>query len=493
MPQESAVLSAEKQAEPQAPTAEQIVEMARNRDTTALNALDPESQGAAPKPPEGTPPAAAASSEGQPPAPSAAPAQAPKKVFEVQYGQEKFAMSDDDGFLGHKDVEGLKRKAAHEERHIKQLVTDNASARLAADEAIRKSREAAEEAARLRKELENERASRAVAAAQQPAPVAAQAAAAQASQAVAAKVELPNRPQRPKNAWSPDTNTPEDVKEWNDYFEGMDSYNAKLAEAIRSQPAPANVDPKIFEAEIEKRVQERTKPLSERLEKIESSQAASQADIDREKAEIAAEKMWNGFGHFQENHKAFATQKPLKELHEEVTAWSDQVATACGYSLPYGASPQQRQQYVDTRQRLVQSYLDKDPTVVARVQGIDPPAGHEQYYEVASINQIAQQHNVSLNEALAIHLTRKGTIDGGMESLRVASEQAGRESVARALADSGNLAKPIPNDIAQRQVAPTELPAEKQAELASSLDPRNLIHDQDKLREAKELGAKLGW
>jgi hypothetical protein len=490
---QSAALSA---AEEETVQPVDMLELARSGDIAALRAMDPDAQPAeeiaepAPEGPVGEEPVGEEPVGEEPvgeepaPAPAIDPTQgmtaAQAKAYRARYGDTEVELPDEDGFLGHKSVEGLKKKAANAHLHIQTLERENKAAREAADAAVQQQREYEEELARLRK-----------AATQQPSPVASATPAEKKAVEAVAKVDLPSPPKRPTTPYDPGDMSVEQSEEWDRYFTQSEEYQTKLVEALRAGSAPANVDPATFEQEIERRVQERMSPMTAEVEKIKQSVSGWETEQKRKEAQRANDEMWRGFDDFQRNFEPFATPKPLREIHTELDAWSDKIAAAVGHKLPYGATAQMRDQYVNRRQAIVQAYLDGDAEITSRTQGIDPPEGYEQYYNIARINQIAQEHKLPLEDAMAVWLKKTGKLDGGMESLRVSSEQRGREAVGRAIADSNQFAKPIPNDVAQRSNQ-TGLPAETLEALAKT-DPRDLVNDPDKLRQMREYGAKQGW
>lgn len=464
-----------------------LLELARSGDLAALQAMDPDAQPAEEptEEPVETPTEQPTDAPVEPPVETPADSTegmtaAQAKAYRARYGGAEVELPDEDGFLGHKDVDGLKKKAANAHLHIQTLERENKEAREAADKAVQQQREFQEELARLRQ-----------AATQQPTPVPQATPVEKKAVAAAAKVDLPSPPKRPATPYDPGDMSVEQSEEWDSYFTQSEEYQTKLVDALRTSSAPANVDPTAFEQEIERRVQERLSPMNAEVEKIKQSMSGWEADQRHKESQRANDEMWRGFDDFQRRFEPFATPKPLREIHTELDKWSDKIASAVGHQLPYGATPQMRDQYINKRQGIVQAYLDGDTEVTARTQGIDPPEGYEQYYNIARINQIAQEHKLPLEDAMAVWLKKTGKLDEGMESLRVSSEQQGREAVGRAIADSNRFAKPIPNDVAQR-TNQTDLPAETLDALAKT-DPRDLVHDPDKMRQMREYGATQGW
>lgn len=426
-------------------TVEKINEIFQSRDPQRIEEarkllFDTPNEAEAPVPP----PAAEAPAESAPAAAPATPeAPAAKPKFAVNVRGELVEVDDDDGFIGYRNAEQLKRSKVHADLHIKNLEKSETTLRNERDTL-------AAQIAELQKKLSTSPPPQAPSA-----PPAADAPPAFTRPAAPTYPEIPDDP----TDWTSD-----DARKFKTYQVEIASYNTQLADFIeksRNMVVP--------EDRIAQLVAERTKPLEERFQMSEKELNELRQQRARDLQAEADRKHWEQFAMFQSQHSEFATPLPVHQMHGEIIKWTDKLAEAHGLRKPYDMNSPEFSKYESERDVIVGKYLQKDPATLQTASGITPPDGYDKYFNLADTvaklkdlkdryvasNQLAQ--NATWHQVYLLHLDETGELNRDINDLRAEERKKGVEAMSNALRSAGETATTIPNAMAQSGDTPDGL------------------------------------
>jgi hypothetical protein len=393
--------------------------------------------------------------------------------YEIQSGADKLALRDPDGFLGHKDAEGMKKALANKELYVNRLSKWNeqneARARSEAKRAVELERKVKELEARV----------------SQPAtPVAV------TPVAHIALKELPKMPERFEDEDAA-------VKYQRDYAAIVQENMTTLANRTQSSP---NINPQ--------------DPALQAIQSELQSLKALRQDIENQKATqertSTESRIWDNIQSFQSLHgDEFSTQTPIRELHTKIVgdgqqpALMDRIAVANGLQRPITDNEQEWINYNSQKNEITDKYLAGDEAVKTNVEsaGIVLPQGFSEYFDVsAKINRLVQEHQRLISEQTlgpksTLHDAWRYIYEPALTQQTVAMERAARaegaKAVVSALKDhSETHAVNVPPAQSESGILPEALRGEAERILAAA---RENPRDKKTQQELKELRKKLGF
>lgn len=312
--------------------------------------------------------------------------------FVVGMGDKKLELNDPDGFLGHKDADGLKKAAANNILYNKTLKqwADEALAREA--EVKAQLRQAQEELARVKTNPPTPQTPTATPP-QQP-----------IASTPIPKVEFQKVPERP--------DLPEDISDWEiEHKAAFAKWQKESNAAIQAnmeatakvlaimQQSGATVDAS------NPHVQRMSAQLAENQKAIDEFKALT-GELKAQKQQLVNEtanaKFWDEVDGFAQLHsEEFMAPAPLRELHKQIVddgkngmVWMDVIAMANGAQKPYGGNEQQWKDYLSNRAVITQKYIDGDKQVTENctAAGVVPPNGFKEYFDAsAKINTLMSE------------------------------------------------------------------------------------------------------
>lgn len=410
------------------------------------------------------------------PAPAATP-EAKRYVTEVA-GQ-KVELKDPDGWLGHKDAEGIKKALANKEAYNKRL-----------QEYQKRDEERAIAAERKATELE----ARIKAFEVTPAPAAPNAAPTQPP------VVLKEIPKRPEGiATDPIEWTTHQSQQMAEYQVAYDAAVRENLLTLQSRTQAAGVNPN---DPVLQKIQTDLQALTQMRNEIEFQRR--QAELERTEA-----KMWDGFHTFQSQHSdEYSTPTALKELHKQIAedgnkvVVMDQIALANGIQRPVTDSEQEWIAYRKSKAEMTDKLLAGDPQVAQSVEaaGIALPQGFKEYFEVsAKINHLSSERNRLIKDGVlgpnsSLHDAWRQTNEGTLTQQTVALERSARADGAKAVVDAlkehkTDHAVNVPPAASETGAPPADLRAEIERVVAfAKAHPR----DPQAKKQMAELRGKLG-
>jgi len=391
--------------------------------------------------------------------PAAEKETAPKGKYVIGDGIEKIELDDPDGFLGHKNTEGMKKAMAHQIRRIKMDKQWLSEAEQKASAALVRAEQEAARRAELEAEVKRLKEL-----------VTKQTATTESEQATARQMlQIPDPPKAPE---PPDYNV-------DDYEEHEKEYKIKRAEYERAFIAwtqdaikkTAEHAQSLIRAGVQidnehpivKDIMEMKKNLAE------IQQAAQEVKKTKEQLEIERKQnqYWADIEDFLALHPEEKPPVPMKELHKQIwengaeMTWMDWVARANGVSRPVSANRAEWDKYWANRLALTQRYLDNDKEVVSKCEaaGVEPPEGYKEYFNAARlIKEIDDEHRRLIEQGLlgakstrqmAWEIMNKGKLTNQIREMERKALSNGASTVVNALT------KHIENDAV---VIPPELP-----------------------------------
>lgn len=464
------------QSQPQDPeiTPELLDKMARSRDFNGLDKLG-DKLNKANEQPAATPAAPSA----KPAAPAQPAASSAPKKFAVPWKGQTIEVDDPDSLLGAGSTGALKKRFVKESLYRKEVEDTLAQVRshAAASQA---------EAEDLRKQIAVLTAAQA-AASKRPVeqPV-----------APAKKVELPPRPKMPEGLPRDFVDfTPEQTSAYLKWQDENSAYTEKLAGVLAdmasqpvSAPAPTTV---ALPPEVEKEIQE-----------FRTLRQTLAAEKERLKKEAEESSYWNSVATFTSRHKEFATDKPPRELHEDVVAWMDRVAVANGIAKPLFDQGPEHAAYLQQRNALVGKFLHGDKAVVEASQGVEPPSGYDKYFKMADLNARLRQYvadgmlgpKATLEAAYLLQMKDDGDLEKTLGDIRQESFASGASAVTDALTKHTQFASAVPPEMANQSGVPGDDVSSEDMTWFENVDIRMLkrMNADDRARYER-IGKSLGY
>jgi hypothetical protein len=367
--------------------------------------------------------------------------QAPK-LFEVSYHGINHQRPDDNGLLGYPTTGHLKRAKIHADLRISELENETLEARRYAEQ---KDREAKELQKRFQ-ELEAKTK-------QQP-PVAPS----QAQQPNLVQAQQQGQPSDPPTPPDyPELSTDDPLDYTHDDREKLKSYNRDRArydrdvtDYIRSlsqrQPVVKTEIPEEIKSEIEQLRSYREQVERERVEKEQKEKQKS---------------FWGAFDNFssQDTYKSdYGIPDSFENLHQKVESWEDRLAMAYGYQKPfaaYDASNPDWQKFNDAKRQIAGAYLSGNQEVVGKTQGIDPPAGYENYFKLVELHNTHKSlvdkgllgPGSKLADAHFYNLRESGQLDRDVNDLRAQATIQAQRDVSNAIKEHQQYVSAIPGNM----------------------------------------------
>lgn len=301
-----------------------------------------------------------------------------KRQLEIVYRGKKVVKDDPDGYLGRKDLDGLKKAKLNADAHIEFLES---------------------EIEKMRNTIQSE--PKVTPTPTTPTPT-----------TPAPEVPKIQRPRMPEIA-NPDPSywTPEESQAMHDYWKKMGDYE----EAVK--------DP---------RVDELTQKMKE-YESVIKEFSKTKEDLVRKEEEM---KYWTSLDSFREAHPEYSKiKKPIKDLNQEVDKWGTRLANAAGIDLPLNPTKEDIQKFEYTKTQLMNKYRNGDEVLMKT--GLTPPNGYEEVFNLSKLEiergKLVRDgilgKNASLHEAWLYLQDKDGFLDNGIATLEAEARRRGAESV----------------------------------------------------------------
>jgi len=331
--------------------------------------------------------------------------------LKIKYRDQEFELPDEDGFLGRKDLEGLKKAAAHKEAHIRYVEEQERLAR--------------EKIAELQEKLKTTLVQKEV---MQPVK-------GEPSEKV---ITRPKKPARPAVGADPAYWTPEEEQQMAEYGSLQDQYDT-------------NMD-SYFDY-LENRV-----PEDPRFAKYDSLMAEQEKSTAAKQAQLEEAAYWSNIEEFRITHPEYKKYRGnIKDLHKEVDTWTTRLANAAGHSLPLSPTAAEISQFEATKQQLAYKFETGEQAVIEL--NVAPPEGYKEYYALADleakkealIKQEVLAPKANLHNAWIQIQDSSGTLEDGINSLEVEARKRGFNSAINVMEkQQANIATPIPNSANQQ-------------------------------------------
>lgn len=388
--------------------------------------------------------------------PQTPPAQTTRKYYDFSYRNSEAQLDDQDGHLGFKTPEGMKKALAHKTMWISDVETERDEARNRASDEIRKREEAERKATELQAKIDAMGTAAPSAAPSAPAPAPAPAAPPVQPEP---SLVVPDAPVRPELPADPSDWSNEDAVAFTKWQNDLTDYTTKMTGTV------SQLVTRPTEAQLEV-PEQLTQAISEMQNQIKTV-TESMSTMIQERAQLAQERAseayWNSSRDFQRRHtKEFGTDKDIREVHKDCQQWMRRVAEANGVTLPYNPTDEDNRKYTIDRLALVGSYLANDPQVVANCQAFNPPDGYQQYFKMGDLLAARKEYiaqgllgsNASLQDAWVLQQDKNGTLDQGIQNVEVAAQARGAEAALRSQTDHQQQdAVTIPPEAAQQGLA----------------------------------------
>jgi len=394
----------------------------------------------------------------------------------IQFHGQDRVFQDPDGFLGRKDLDGLKTSQAH------------LRAKLEFEE--RKAGEARNYAATVeRKNQELQRRFDEISALKAATPTIPRQAAPAAPQ-----VSLPDVPAPPV--------LPESIYDWDDthhaakkvYDTNLNKYNTdtraymEYLTTLNGQTQAAPALPQEYIIELEE-----LKALKNEI--VQGKQ------IEQEKSQQRA--FWDSLRSFQNKHAQFGTSTDIEQTHTSIQKWYNDLAIANGYVLPIGATQVQSSEYERGKAAVVNAYISGDQAVITRSQGYEPPEGYENYVKLHELTKRRDDlvgqgifgQQVPLETVYLHELNSSGELNQVMNSMLNEEHAKTTQSFGNAIAQSQQSATSIPPEYSQGRSMGVTSPQQADEELQFMKDvqssPARLQDPATKAR-FEEIGKRHG-
>lgn len=500
----------EASSEPQKITNEMVKDMRMRRDVKGMRDLMSPKNGKQVAPPTKTeaqqqPVKAEATQTATPQPPEKAAPAGPvgTKKYVVGDGDSKMELHDPDGFLGNKDVDGLKKAAANQILRIKMgnKWLSEREAELAAERAEKDRLLAANRELQAR----IEQASSAKPGSKQ---TPTQQAAVTQPPVTMPSLEFKSLPQRPS--------VPADPTSWNqEQAEAMAKWETDLASELEARTkavalamkAVGNAAPNIDENHpVIQNLATRFNAIDETINQFKELIAETKATKERQKAQEVEGSFWNDVDQFVAAQDDYKLPASMREMHRQIAdsgtgelVWMDHVAMANGLRRPAMNNPEQMQSYVASRNQLVQKYLDGDKQVIDRAaqSGINMPAGAREYFAASkAVNELVAERDRLVSLGIlgpkatlqnAWRHVNERNLDASIRELEKGARSEGVKSVVDALAETQrDKAVVIPPDIAAAGQTPLTPERIKEIIAAAKQNPR----DPEALKQLRELAPR---
>lgn len=402
----------------------------------------------------------------QQPGQPAAEKPAEVKQFVTDVRGTQISVPDPDNYLGYENFGRMKKGLVHAKQETEYQVGLTDDARTAAETAVRAQLEAENKVKEIQAKLDTFQSQPspqpaavlpALPVTPEPAPVVPPLA------AVSEPIEKPVVPQRPKVSVSQIDWDDDDKAAMESYNDQMTDYNEKFVDYVSSMAAQK---PAPQPAAIPQEVLDELKSTKDTLAEIKTSfdtQKQTNAVVEQQ---AKTDAYWDNIDTFRSKNKAefgdpAETRKILK-IHQDVTAWTDNLALALGGKKPFSLFDPHNpdwQNYELFKRNAVNQYLSDDPTVLQRVEGLEaakPPAEYKEYYKVLDVinySNTQKESNIlgvasSLDDAYLHKMHTSGAIPAGIEASNVAAAGAGAQAAIDTLMDrQANAATNLPNDL----------------------------------------------
>lgn len=311
-----------------------------------------------------------------------------QKIKVVYRGQE-IIRDDPDGYLGRKDINGLKIAKAHADAHIEYLEKANEEAmrKLAELEALKKEIEKKPEQP-IKKEEEPK------------------------TYNVKEKPVLPELQNSDPSYW-----TPEESEAMIEYWKKMDEY---VSNNLNEPPA--------------------IKELKEEIDRLKKEQESRFSEIDKVKKKSIEEaeeaKYWNELETFRNVHSEYKkVDKSIKDLNQEVEKWANDLIEAAGYKLPYNPSVVDVHKFEQTKLELMDKYRNGDSAVHSL--GVNAPEGYEEVFNLVTLeNEKARLikegvlgQRASMHDVWLYLQDRTGQFDTSLTKLEAEARKKGANDI----------------------------------------------------------------
>ncbi len=347
----------------------------------------------------------------------------------IKYHGSDIEYDDSDGYLGRKDLDGLKKANAHARAYIedleRQVAESNQNLMSMQSQQPQESKDTFldSQGQNNYSQQENQQTGQN----EQP-----------SSNSESPNVDFPEAPEMPDLPADQLDWTAEQSKQFQDYLKKNNEYQRKMAEYLKSGRGMGRTD------DIEE-LKNTIKKQQEVIDKV-------QKDYSEKERSTEEEKYWSTIENFRNSHKEYkGAPKDIKSLHHEVNKWLDRLANSTGNPFPRNETEKSR--FENTKLVLAQKYLDGDPSVTEL--GVQPPQGYDEYFKLAElmnkkqdfVNQGLLGKNASLHDVWLLEQDRSGTFQNGFEQAENNAMVEGKNSAVRAMADRNQrYANNIPNN-----------------------------------------------
>jgi hypothetical protein len=350
-----------------------------------------------------------------------------KKIYKVNFHGREIDADDEDGLLGFKTVNYLKRAKIHGDLRIKELKEQENEARIQAAKAHQQLRE-------LQKNYEE------IVKKQKEKPVQTE--------------EPPKQIEKPKY---PDL--PADKELWGEEEYGeLEKYNTKYSEYLENIAKSSGVSKDTISSIVEEKIKTIKDDLAQKIKDTEAYLVEVKKQREAEENQKIEDDYWKKIESFQsQSPDAFKTRKPVREIHKELLSFMDRIAYAHGLKKPYDEDSQDYVTYTDKRAALMNGWLEGNKDILIRTQGIDPPEEYETYFKIGEIEKKRKEliekgelaQNASLRLAYLYDLDSSGELSQNLNDLRFAERNTVLKDLGKAVNDSAQYASTVPNNLTQ--------------------------------------------
>jgi hypothetical protein len=332
------------------------------------------------------------------------------RVEIINYQGKEVKLEDPDGFLGRKNLEGMKKSFAHLNIHSKTLESENRELRL-------KATNLAKEREEYKKKVNEFETKKAEAVVELPSVT--------TEEQAPVKDDL-NVPTRPKVSVDSLDWSEEDHTAMQNYYKELDEYNIKLKEAVfnhKPETQPTIKDETLQELMLKvAKFEEVANELSQQKQSLLQKQNENE--------------YWNNIESFRKDHAEFSKYKGgIKDLHEKTQSWMNTLAISAGQKLPPNPTQADIDYFEATKYELANKYLNGDKSLVNT--GVVPPQNVEEYFKLSDIenqrieliNQGLLGEKSTLHNAYVIINEQSGILDKGVETIEVNARKEGANAV----------------------------------------------------------------
>lgn len=394
-----------------------------------------------------------------------------RNMLSITYRGKPVEIDDSDGFLGRKDVNGLKKANAHARAYIQDIERQIA-------EKEQELKEARQERAQWQQHgSQNYRQSDQNSSLEQPAQQSSQ----QPEQSNSGQQEQDSQeeglqpPDAPVLPSDPYDWTESDVNSFNEYMKKNRDYQAKMAKYLSGTKGSGD-DNKI--AELENKIKEQ-QTIIDRVNQ----------DYQEKERQSKEKSYWDTIENFRNNHKEYReANKNIRNLHQEVDTWMNRLANSMGYNHPYDR---------DVKLKLAQQYLNGDTSVTNT--GTAPPEGYKEYFKLAELMGKKQEYvndgmlgqNSTLHDVWLLEQDRNGLFQSGFEQAEKDALNEGKSSAMRAISGrQQNNAKNIPNNantMPPENSNQNDQVSQQEANQLLNMSPEDLMKASPEVRQKRNM------